>query len=485
MVHLDLLEQLRCPYCGSELEVAWREPTEGRSIRNGILRCFCYQYPIIHGIVVLRQCSTAAGPDVCWMVDRLKQGDSPGALHHALNLTYPNFLCRTLRQRLARFTGSLFARYLAWFERKRTARRVISDRSLTFEQALRLMVPESYAQYLLHRYASPGFLAAVAMLSILPEAVAGPVGGHGSGEAAVASPPARVLDLGCGSGHASYVIENNLPGFSSVAADHDFRNLYLARRFLIPRTACVCLDAEAPLPFPEEFFDVVLCLDTFPYIRSKAALVAEADRVLKPDGLCLFPHLYNSLCETPPGPALAPEAYLQCFERLNGRLFRERDILRGFLDERCVDLSEGCSRRQLERTDVLCLVAARREDIWRRYDNATAILYRDSSALRINPIYRPRCGNGVVHMQLNWPNAKMERECALMKQFLPPQCTVGAGLYERIRNGRTTGEEASRIRQLAESFVLVNRPAHYVEEERVIDSPRYSRVFSRSGQSRG
>ena len=151
-----------------------------------------------------------------------------------------------------------------------------------------------------------------------------------------------------------------------IATDHDFVNLYLARRHMIPDTPCICLDAELPLPFGDRFFDSVLCLDGLHYVRSKRALLKELDRSVEETGIWLFPHMHNALAtNVSPGVPLRPGDYQRCFDFLPSRLCIESEILQDFMKHQTIDLTESRFAEQLDRVPVLSLVASRNTDIWR------------------------------------------------------------------------------------------------------------------------
>jgi len=107
---------------------------------------------------------------------------------------------------------------------------------------------------------------------------------YGGGERAelfrryVGGPGRRVLDVGCRYGALTQAY---LDGNQVVGVDVDQSALEeAARRGIETRWA----DAEQPLPFEDETFDVVVAGELLEHVRDPEALVGEARRVLRPGG---------------------------------------------------------------------------------------------------------------------------------------------------------------------------------------------------------
>lgn len=101
---------------------------------------------------------------------------------------------------------------------------------------------------------------------------------------------AAVVDLGCGTGRLERLLLARL-GDGSVAAV-DFSPGMIeeaARRCADPRVTWLCRDV-LDTGLPTGSADVVLCFDAFPHFHSRAALLAEAARWLRPGGALLVWH---------------------------------------------------------------------------------------------------------------------------------------------------------------------------------------------------
>jgi SAM-dependent methyltransferase len=89
----------------------------------------------------------------------------------------------------------------------------------------------------------------------------------------------RALDLGCGDG----LLTAELDAASLTAADVSPVALERARRRL-PEARLAELEPDAPLPFDDGAFDLVLCAETVEHVRDVQLLLSELRRVLRPAG---------------------------------------------------------------------------------------------------------------------------------------------------------------------------------------------------------
>jgi SAM-dependent methyltransferase len=92
-------------------------------------------------------------------------------------------------------------------------------------------------------------------------------------------PANAALDFGCGDGQ----LTRELPVAEVTAADVSIVALKQARAN-VPGVTLVVLDQSAPLPFPNESFDLVLCADTLEYVEDLPRTLSELRRVLAFDG---------------------------------------------------------------------------------------------------------------------------------------------------------------------------------------------------------
>ena len=90
----------------------------------------------------------------------------------------------------------------------------------------------------------------------------------------------RALDLGCGDGRLTADLEAS----ALTAADVSPVALGRARQRLPGDTRLVELEPDAPLPFEDGAFDLVLCAETIEHVRDVQLLLSEIRRVLCPGG---------------------------------------------------------------------------------------------------------------------------------------------------------------------------------------------------------
>jgi SAM-dependent methyltransferase len=89
----------------------------------------------------------------------------------------------------------------------------------------------------------------------------------------------RALDLGCGDGRLTALLdarELTAADVSRVALDR--------ARDRLPGAALVELEPDAPLPFVDGSFDLVLCAETAEHVRDLQLFLSEIRRVLAPSG---------------------------------------------------------------------------------------------------------------------------------------------------------------------------------------------------------
>ena len=303
MARESFLRTLQCPYCGGELELDERLPAQGTDVQFGTLRCGCYRYGIVLGIVVLRQ-DSPPHDNKDRVVAALDRHDYDGAV----DLLLAGDVAGQRRRRW------LLGRWADRFGGRTPGRaRDALDSPEDLRAALRHWRPNHYGEYLEHRYGNPSLLTAIPVIAAMAKTLAGSGG---------AARPPRVLDLGCGVGHTTYLLNSLVPEAQIVAADLDFLNLALAKRYVVPDASFVCCDAEAGLPFREGVFDAVFSLDCVHYIRGKRRLAAELRRIGAPDARFALSHLHNVERENPnQGIPLSAKEYARVFGPLGGGLF--------------------------------------------------------------------------------------------------------------------------------------------------------------------
>ena len=438
-------------------------------IRAGILRCDCYEYPVVEGIPVLRQLSPVSSTQN-GAVERLHQGDVEGALLWLLAMgSAPGVPAPADPPNGFQNAVSFAQRLRGLVEMKRAKPGIKSILRLEdFEALLGAIRPGGYSDYLLHRFANPSFLGAI------PPAVV-------IGDACRTRSRRRLLDLMCGAGHMSATLGALCPGVEIVMADVDYVNLYVAHRFLHPDGAALCVDIELPLPMMNGSIDAVSCLDGLHYVRSKVAFLNEVDRIVGPEGAWVFAHMHNAKSVNPnPGAPLDAQGYAQRFAFGQQRLLPESEILRQFQLDGSLDLSHQVDSHVLESSNAFTLVGARNDALWKQHPALDTAFCRRPDLLQINPLYRLERATDGLTANASWPSDDLKRECMGATPLLHESLQIHSGTLDEIASARSGGLLSDGVRELIRSFALVPLPTCY---RRGLLADASSRVVGRHSHS--
>ena len=409
----DTLDLLRCPYCGTRLELVDDAAGAGAGsrIESGVLGCECCAFPIVAGIPVL-----IADDRTRDAMHALEAGHPDAALHRLLGLDAP---------RRAAF-------------RRATA----GPQPATYRDLLGILCLDAEADCFLYRFSDPTYLVAEALLDGIAQHAPTAAG--------------RALDLCGGSGHLTRVLLRAPSRSAVVLADLHFWKLWLATRITAPGCAPVCCDANSPLPFADGLFSTVLLSDAFPYIWHKRMLAGELARAATPDGVVVLPHLHSAQGENfNAGDTLTPAAYRDLFAGLRPRLFEDGALFEELLAARAVDLTRSVTAAELAGAASLTLVASRRETLFRRYD--VPVRLDVGGELAVNPLYRIEPGDGGARLTLDFPTPEYEAEFGELKRYLPSTATVAAD----PRRPLTPTDFGSGYADLRRRRVLLDVPPLY------------------------
>ncbi len=405
----DFLSRLRCPYCGTPLEVADNAALvhDGPDIVHAVLGCECCAFPLVDRIPVLR-----VDNDTRRAIVLLESGRHAEALHHLLGLASD----AARGAALANATG--------------------------YRDGIAALEPDGERTYFVHRFSDSTYLATEAVLATL---------------ASSAPADAPYLDLCAGSGHMSWALERLRPPSAPppVMADLHLWKLWLARRFVSPDSDAVCCDAEAPLPFADDAFGMLLLADAFPYIWNKRLAAEEAQRVTRPGAPICLPHLHNAWGENiSAGDTLSPPAYRRLFSARSPRVFSDRQLLDGLLDRNQLELGQPTAPESLQDEPTLTVIAAT-EAVFatRPWSGPKDIRGR----LAVNPLYMMEvCGAETV-LTLRFPTPEYEEEFGGCRRYMPEQLTLDGDL-----TGRLSGTDfGARYEELRRRRVLLDLPPAY------------------------
>ena len=418
-MHTDLLEILRCPYCGTELAIIENDALvlDGSTLHQGVLGCECCAYPVVAGIPVL-----IADDSTRHALHTLEAGQSEEALLSLLGLSDGG----------PRRDGFL---------------RLIQRDDATYREALTLLCEDAEGACFLYRFTDPTYVTMHALLGAIAQRE-WPFRG-------------RALDLCGGSGHVTRILSElrhaeEGEGPHTVLADVYFWKLWLATRFMVPDSAPVCCDANQPLPFARDTFSTVLLADAFPYIWHKRLLAEEMMRLAGDGGVVLMPHLHSALGDNfSAGDTLTPAAYRGLFGGSGPRLFSDAGMFDDVHERGIVDLSRDLSPEDLAEEPAITLVASTRPDLFRSYQVPENLDV--TGVLAVNPLYRVEYSDGSSVLTLTFPTPEYEEEFAECRRYLPDRVTVQADLTGPIAEDAIGGEYA----ELRRRRVLIDTPPGY------------------------
>lgn len=139
-------------------------------------------------------------------------------------------------------------------------------------------------------------------------------------EEVAAAAPARVLDVGCGTGALAQLVLEALPDVELDGVDLSPAMLDRARQRLGRRAALHQADSEH-LPFADETFDVAYCNDSFHHYPDPRRAAFEAWRVLRPGGV-----LVVGECWLPTPARTVMNAFMPYNNEGDVRIYSEREL---------------------------------------------------------------------------------------------------------------------------------------------------------------
>jgi uncharacterized protein YbaR (Trm112 family) len=413
-MNIELLDILRCPFCGGRLELvsSMYHRSISDQIHDGILGCQCCIFPVVDGIPVLH-----LQPDATAARDHVAAGRPDLALRTMVGLED--------EEEAERFEAAA------------------ASTTATYREIVEALGPNFEGGYFLYRFSDPTFIVANAVV----RAVAGTVlGGR-----------RRAIDICGGSGH----LTRSLMDLSSpppVLADLFFPKIWLGRRFTAPGCEPVCCDGNGPMPFARGSFGYAMCSDAFQYIWTKRQFVGELLRLIDGNdpGAVVINHTHNQLTWSPShGQPLSPAGYRDLFETIEPRMYGEAGLFADVVAGGPLDLGRHDAAEALDADPALTIVASRHPGVYARHPlEAGAGL---AGEFRINPLYVVEARGRELRLRLQFPNSDYEDEYGACKQYLPAEASVDAAAFDALRRGGAPGPLADLVRRR----VIVRLPDKY------------------------
>ena len=187
-------------------------------------------------------------------------------------------------------------------------RQLLDHPPVTLREAMGLLNYGPVAHYFAYRWSDPTFLSGLALLNLHEHT--------------------NVLEVACGIGH--FCREFTLRGIPVTGVDVVYSKLWLAKHYVAPDAAYVCLDAGEPLPFPDQHFSTAFCHDAFYFLPQKAQLAREMRRVAK---IVLIGHTHNAGAENySSGAPLTPAEYAALFP--GSCVYDDAELTQALLEDR-------------------------------------------------------------------------------------------------------------------------------------------------------
>jgi len=424
-MHTSTFDILRCPYCGSRLDLVTSSfnETSGDDIHTGILGCQCCVFPVIDGIPVMHLQPNAT------VARELVEQRKPVEARRAM------FGLDEVPAIAERVDG------------------LIASPDATYRQIVEAFGEHLEGGYFLYRFADPTFIVGHALV----RAVAGTVLREGG----------RAVDICGGSGHLTRSLMHPTlsPGPPPVLADLYFAKVWLARRFTSPGCEPVCCDGNSPMPFARGAFRYAMCSDAFMYIWTKRQFVLDMLRLIDDrskdarPGAAMISHTHNQCTWTPShGQPLTPGGYRNLFENEQPHVFGESGLFADVVRGGPLDLSRVDSEKTLEAEQALAIISSRHPGVFAPHSLEPPPT-RPAGEFVVNPLYvaEPSPSPDVTRYRLRFPTEDYEQEYGACREYLPPEVSIARADLQALAAGRVPAGAADMVRRR----VVVDIPLRY------------------------
>lgn len=277
-MRLSTLAAMQCPYCEDCFEVSKVCEQRDDRLVYGLIRCSCFQFPVLDGILLLGLVKAYGGaeeelapyvPIQAAAISCMQAGDLPG-LKSWLARHCP-LVSKLIEQDVEYFE---FMREHNASRQRSIATQLQADGKYEFigRPNSPEVAPVTHArQDVRDDYYVTRFTNAFA-LPALAECIADfPLSG-------------RVLSLCCGHGIFELLLAALEAPLEVVSIDGQLLNLLVTKNYINPGGDYICHDLQLPLPFPDATFDVSFDSTCLPELPSQAQFVRQQVRATKATG---------------------------------------------------------------------------------------------------------------------------------------------------------------------------------------------------------
>ena len=449
------LDRLRCPSCHEGLNSATMAPGAGVGDYD-VLTCRCHQYPVVAGIPIFRQGSIGtARQSADEVLSLIQAGQFTDALLCMIlprPPASPNAAPAWVRalpsvRGIGRLQALAHRKGLRrWRERVGAALASPEGRSTAcdfldmFYRQSGLNNPDRYYHFAC-RFGQPRHLVALSFASLIDR------------------PQKPILELCCGFGHITRSLVAQAQGQPVIGLDRDFFALYLAKTRIAPDADYLCADAHQPLPFPDETFESVCCVDGFHYVSNKEVSMQELRRVMDRRGTILLVASRNAHVEYEfAGEPLVPEWYEALVADMPHRLVADSDVLARYLRRLGPPLARAVNANDLHDAPLLSVVASHRQEVFQDH-GAFPDWPHALGSLRLNPLC-VKSGpdeQGNVQLRRVFPAPFYERDNAEYTTYLPEHLSLDTQILQDLAAER----RSPGLEKLIAQCVVLGFPRQY------------------------
>jgi len=441
-MNIEFLKQMQCPYCSNSITIGKIVNEEKDELIDGYIKCECSIFPILRGILILRE--SPLNDDV---IEQIKERRIEEA---TMRYLWPESFEKIYSiKRLSLLSSLQFSRIfeilanLTRIKTEGTYRRLCAQYSNPLIPFFNLIGNSLFDKYLKHRFSTESFWSLYPFLPLLKKK------------------NERILDLACGVGHASFVLSNYVDPKQLVLADSSFKLLYLAKKYFVPEAQFICLDANFSLPFENGTFSSIIMSDAFHYVRSRISLAREMKRSLSLKGLMLLLHVHNSLTSNlGEDYALTPKSWHALFDQaqLEIKVIPEKEAICKFLSGNELDLTNEYSEYELDSANSLIYLATLDKSLLVKYNMIDQEFLKIKNNLVINPIYKMKEESSKILLErltseLTFDNYPLSEKYLARKYEIDKQSVKGRQV--EISNTR-------EVEDLMKKFIVINVPNNYL-----------------------
>jgi len=438
----NFLASLHCPYSGSPLLVSKVAREAGEQIDYGIVSSEAGDFPILEGILRLQVDEYRAPIVEHVRAKRLSEAltialdDAP---FHGRGGSAINFASRLAFRTGFNSAGEQLNRF------KRSLVRVVTDRDATFMEIAEKLSSNGSADWQIARFSMPTFLPVFSLLHIV-------------------SAEDFILDFGCGTGQASFLISRMWPNAKLVGADYSFCALYVAKKYFAPKASYVCLDGNYLLPFESGGFSTVFSSDTLHCIDSKLGLVQEFRRVGREKAITILPHLHNRLA-SPYAKSLTPGGYRWLFQGLETRIIPEQEVIRNYFFDDVLDLGrDWCDEELADSEQGLSIVVSSDLSVFKRREGLWDHRIRSFRHPCINPAYRLAGQPGNWELTRRMSDRYVKTFTHLDKICLPDTYRVATRSVDTAGLVELQQSDLAQFKRLAKALLVHDLPERFIAQ---------------------